>query len=135
MEINIFFDIDKYNFNFHNLRLDLTTKLIVKSSIQQQYNLFCEKYNELKQKNNIYKHVYGIFSINPLEHCLINHYLQSKNNNSSLNKYNETGLIRYLFYIGFTANLKVIEEQLFNFDPSINKINYTDHYFYKLSKC
>ena len=139
--MNIFHDLDSYNFNYHNLRLDLTTKLILRDTIEKQFLQFVEFIREqLKtdlENNQVetseYNWVKGIFSDNPLEHCLINHYIQPKKGPIVTNKYNSSGLINYLITIGFTARPDFIEEQVRLYDPTI-RIDPHDYYLMKFKK-
>ena len=138
-KINIFKDVGKYDFNYYNLRLDLVSKMILKESIQQQYNEFVEfikiplstndwsKYKEEKYDTFIR----GIFSTNPLEHCLINYLTHPKN--GLVNKYNCSGLIIYLINIGFTADINYVKSSAKKFNPQID-IDPYDYYLMKLNR-
>lgn len=130
MEVNIFRDIDCYTFNYHYTKLDPTTKIILKDTIEQQYiqfKIYLESI-DFKNESKFKNYVYGIFSDNPLEHCLINYYIQHIK--SVPNKYNSSGLISYLINIGFIPNMELVLKQVYDYDPSI-KINPHDYYLYK----
>jgi hypothetical protein len=139
--LNIFKDIKLFEFNIHNVRLDTISKIIIRNSIQQQYDEFVNYIKEPLENNQLeslgnyqyYHYIKGIFSTNPLEHCLINYYLNKNNPTSSSNKYNSSGLIAYLLLVGFTANANFIKQQVLNLNPDY-RFDLYECYLMKLQK-
>lgn len=137
-KINIFKNINDFDFNYDNIRLDPVSKKILMESIQSQFVEFIE-YIEIPLVNNnldfLSEHEYnhyiqGIFSTNPLEHCLINHYVFPNNETEYLNKYHYSGLICYLIEIGFRIDLSFVKKSV-NFYNSQITLEPDDYYLIK----
>ncbi len=118
--MNIFLQIKDTNFfNVDNLKyIDDISKIILRNSIQQQYDDFCNTILPTYILNMGYhedylhiKYIEKNDNINPLEHCLVNNFIYPQDGTSFMNYYNR-GIVNYLINIGFTSDIVLIKQKV-----------------------